>query len=550
MQLFANVTPRTMKWLAFLGVVLTLIVAGTRGADLLRLRQEVRVQREELERARLVAAIRHPLAESETLSYDDVGVAGDPLPPAVIEKLKENYRLPNEEEPAKNENPPQTTGKQQPENQAAPSQKRPDAKKSPSPEEKKKKNDKPEAKKKKLLTSATVAQLRSTIGVDERTARFIVANANVRSWEELAARRRQLFEENEDAIEPLIVARVSKFAAESGIEKIDQFKVEPPKANVRRVRATANRTPTNAKTKTSPTPTASKTSATDVNAKLDAVQEKLRANDVDALLTALDDLVNAAYGDDSTERTARARLEELMDKQHLSPLQKAPLRLAAIRLQPAAQFVTTHLVEAYATRALKRFDDKGEGPVEYVEEPFPPLVRLPRPVQRRLLEALSRNGGAWFTDAQVKDLLGAAPENKSNTPTTEKSKGTPSQKSSASKNPTKNATSDSTPEDVTPTGTDETKLRAFHAELVDLLWRVAKLAQGAKNVEPNVYSATLLFKCTMEQLVNFIYKLENDVRWLRVNGLRIAVEQPDEPRLGVTLNLEALVLIPTTKAGM
>lgn len=472
------ISGRNTRWLLVFGVVLTAVVAGTRVADLLRLRKEVIASRDELEKGRLIAAVETPLTEATWLSYDDVGMAGEPLPSPILEKLKENYRLPHSE---KNES---------------------DAKK-------------------KLLTTATVFQLRSTLGVDERTARFIAANANVSSWEELAQRRRQLFEENEDAIEPLIVARVSRYAAESGIEKIDQFKVEPPKTNLRRTRTLATRT--SSVQRPSATPTTSKPSSIDLDAKLNAVRKELRGKNEDAFLKALDDLVNAALGDETLERTARAALEDLLNEERPVPVRAAPLQMAAIRLQPQGHFVMTHLVKAYATRVLKQFSGEGKEPVQYVEEPFPPLVSLSRPVQRRFLEALAKNGGSWFTEAQLKEILGAdktAPQ-KSMEPTT--------------------------PEPF-PLD-DEKKLRAFHAQLIEVMWRVAQLTQVAKNAEPETYSATLLFKCPLEQLVNFIFKIENDVRWLRVVGLRIAVEQPDQPLLGVTVHLEASILKPSFQSG-
>lgn len=469
---------RNARRLLVLGIVVTALVAGMRTADLLRLRKEVFASQEELEKERLIAALEAPLAKATGLAYDDVGMAGEPLPAVVVERLKENYRLPNEANPPK------------------------DAEKA-----------------KKTLTTATVSQLRSTLGVDERTARFIAANADVSSWEELAQQRRQLFEENEDAIEPLIVARISRFAAESGIEKIDQFKVEPPKTNVRRVRSPAARTAPAAHRP----PTTPKPLAADLDAKRDAVRKELRGENEDALLKALDDLVNAASGDEALERAARAALEELLNKEHPSPGRAAPIRLAAIRLQPHGHFVVTHLVEAYATRALKRFSDEGEEPVHYVEEPFPPLASLPRPVQRRLLEALAKNGGAWFTKAQLQEILGAGKE-----------KTAPSKPTAPEPSPLREA--------------EEAKLRAFHAQLVDVMWRVAQMTQVAKNAEPETYAATLLFKCSLEQLVNFLFKIENDVRWLRVVGLRIAVEQPDQPVLGVTLNVEASILKPSSQA--
>jgi hypothetical protein len=572
MRFLTSVSARNTKLLLIMGIVVALVVAGTRVADLLRLRKEVSAQREELEETQLIAAIQHQLAESERLSYDDVGIAGEPLPPVVIEKLKANYRLPNEDnETAENDAKKSTDGApNEPSTKVASAggvgsdAKKPDDG-ATSTEKKAGGSAAPDTAKKKLLTAATTAQLRSTLGVDERTARFIAENANVGSWDELGRIRRQLFEENEDAIEPLIVARVSKFAAESGIEKIDQFKVEPPKSNVRRARAVTARTTANGRNSKSPTATKpsattgeSKTSSSDVNAKLDAVREQLKTTDADALLTALDDLVNVAYGDDASERVARAGLEELVIKRRLAPIHGAPIQLAAIRLQPPAHFVTTHLVEAYATRALRRLSDEGDGPVKYTEEPFPPLVMLPRPVQRRLLEALSKNGGAWFTNAQVREILGTPPSSTGRSVPKETSpaagraaerRNTSDRETVASAERATKTEPNSKPNAVNPVDTDETKLRAFHAELVDMMWRVAQLAQRAKSVEPNTYTATLLFKCNLEQLVNFVFKLENDVRWLRVSGLRVAVEQPDPPLLGVTLSLEASVLKSDKKAG-
>ena len=46
----------------------------------------------------------------------------------------------------------------------------------------------------------------------------------------------------------------------------------------------------------------------------------------------------------------------------------------------------------------------------------------------------------------------------------------------------------------------------------------------------------------MDQLVNFVHKLETQKPWIRVTELRIGIDNADQPMLGLTLSLEANIL--------
>jgi len=56
------------------------------------------------------------------------------------------------------------------------------------------------------------------------------------------------------------------------------------------------------------------------------------------------------------------------------------------------------------------------------------------------------------------------------------------------------------------------------------------------------YTASVGFKAPLDQLVNFVHKLETQKPWIRVTELRIGIDNADQPMLGLTLSLEANIL--------
>ena len=88
-------------------------------------------------------------------------------------------------------------------------------------------------------------------------------------------------------------------------------------------------------------------------------------------------------------------------------------------------------------------------------------------------------------------------------------------------------------------GASEDPMRDFVAE------RMRKIADAVETVAPSpgsAYKAVLQFQAPVEQLVNFVHRLETDVPWLHASALGIRIANPEGPMLSVTLTLEATIL--------
>jgi len=93
-----------------------------------------------------------------------------------------------------------------------------------------------------------------------------------------------------------------------------------------------------------------------------------------------------------------------------------------------------------------------------------------------------------------------------------------------------------------PAHPDAHVVRAYQVALVDSLWQVADTLQRTGVARGGKYTATLQFKGPLDQLVNFVHKLETQKPWMRVTAMRIAIDNADQPMLSLTLTLEATVL--------
>jgi hypothetical protein len=541
---FGEILSQRAVRVALAGVVAAALVwACVQFLGVLTRQRALTAKQADLARVQIAAAAADDLTGARRILLDDVGLAGSPLDAALVEKLRERYTVTREEG-------------------------------------------------KKSLDRATTAQLRTDLGVDEETARFLSENAEAPSFDELAKRKRNLFLEHATTIEPLIVARISKVAAESGIEKLDQLKIEPPKAT----RTVAVRGAANSRTRTPATQEAWAETPEDVQKHVQALQAALKKRDATAVRAALDEIAKRGEEDPAVRRAIRTQMDKVLRQATLTLEQTAAIRLAALRAQPPVRLVVASALKAHVEWSLARFpqDDLKDAVVLH-DEPFPPLVKAPRPVQRRLLEMLAKNNGDWLTDEEVRTIIGDDGDEKSTTAndstakatkTTEppaKAGGAALEKSGKTPaNPTvaaKGETPKSRPGDATktgspqrtdvepsPTGADrkesdgtppastasgqneagdvplETRIRRYHAAMVDALWRIAELVPPPPTSPGRVYTASIVFKTQLEKLVNFTHKLESEAPWMRVTGLRITIDKPDGPLLGITLSLEATVL--------
>ena len=97
-------------------------------------------------------------------------------------------------------------------------------------------------------------------------------------------------------------------------------------------------------------------------------------------------------------------------------------------------------------------------------------------------------------------------------------------------------------EDAVPAHPDAPVAHAYQVELVDAMWQVAALLQRTRAAAGKKYTANLQFKAPLDQLVNFVHKLETQKPWIRVTELRIGIDNADQPMLSLTLSLEATIL--------
>ena len=97
-------------------------------------------------------------------------------------------------------------------------------------------------------------------------------------------------------------------------------------------------------------------------------------------------------------------------------------------------------------------------------------------------------------------------------------------------------------DEVVPPHPDAPVVRAYQAQLVDALWQVTALLKRTRSAKGEKYTASLQFKAPLDQVVNFVHKLETQKPWIRVTGMRIGIDNADQPMLSLTLSLEATIL--------
>jgi hypothetical protein len=96
--------------------------------------------------------------------------------------------------------------------------------------------------------------------------------------------------------------------------------------------------------------------------------------------------------------------------------------------------------------------------------------------------------------------------------------------------------------ELAPAHPDAPTVRAYQVALVDALWQVAELLRRRPATVGETYTASVSFKAPLDQLVNFVHKLEAQKPWIRVTELRVGIDNADQPMLGLTLSLEANIL--------
>ncbi|GIX07129.1 MAG: hypothetical protein KatS3mg115_1532 [Candidatus Poribacteria bacterium] len=482
-------------------VLLLLLYAGLQASDIIGLARQVPRKQQELQDARFLAALSEEAVRARQVLQAEVGAEGDPLPAELIEKMKALYTLENE--------PGKTP-----------------------------------------LSRVSVSRLRTDLGVDLLTAEFIFNNRDVTRWEQLSERRRNLFEQNATALEPLIVQQIAQAGREAGIEKLDLVKVEPEK---QRRGVSAGQQTARARTP-SPEPSA----RNELQSRLQAVQAALNENDSEALQKALEEYVQYAAQDPTLHLSARAQLDELLKQKDRAPDQIAQLQNAALAVQPEVDRILRAVLKGYLQAALAQFppagrseegsEDAGEAPdsasltepsagdlgtsesaeeppaqesvpIRYRSDPFPPLVALPQPVQRRLLERLIERNGAWLSDEEVREIVQGPQEEGAD------------QESAEGEEPP--------PAELPP---EAAAIREYQRALIATLWKLDPLVRQTRPETGRKYLATVQFKGPLEQVVGFLYALESRTPWMHATGMRLGIDNPDGPRMNATINLEAVVL--------
>ncbi|MAF10973.1 hypothetical protein CMK11_11040 [Candidatus Poribacteria bacterium] len=250
-------------------------------------------RRQDLEDARLVATMAPVIEDAHVSFQDDAGMAGSTLPEALVERLKAAYALHGED------------GKT------------------------------------RLPSSSTA--LAGALSIDLASAEFITEARGLPDWDAVAARKRGLFDENRATLQALVYSEISKIAAESGIGKLDNVKVEAPRT-VRGRRSAAR--------KNGPTAKADPNSSRELREHVDAAGAALAAADDGALRDALSGAVSLAQADPSIRRSARASIVGLLEGEELSDTQSACIRLAALASQPDATRALGHILNAHLDDAL------------------------------------------------------------------------------------------------------------------------------------------------------------------------------------------------------
>jgi hypothetical protein len=250
-------------------------------------------RRQDLEDARLVATMAPVIEDAHVSFQDDAGMAGSTLPEALVERMKEAYALHGED------------GKT------------------------------------RLPSSSTA--LAGAMSIDVASAEFITEARSLPDWDAVAARKRGLFDENRATLQALVYSEISKIAAESGIGKLDNVKVEAPRT-VRGRRSAAR--------KNGPTAKADPDSARELREHVDAADAALAAADDAALRDALNGAVSLAEADPSIRRSTRASIVGLLEGEALSDTQSACIRLAALASQPDAIRALGHILNAHLDDAL------------------------------------------------------------------------------------------------------------------------------------------------------------------------------------------------------
>ena len=311
----------------------------------------VAAKRKELEDARMMASLEPDLVQARRLLQEEVGMAGGTVPAPVIEKMKELYSIETEEG-------------------------------------------------KRRLASVSAAQLRRDLTIDEATADFIYLNRFVLAIDELGQRKRQLFEENRATLDTMMAYKIAQLAGQTGIQKIDQLKVDPPKQTRR---GTAK------KAAAAPVLRPDSATTTQLQTHFREVDSALAADDAEKLKLALETLVSFAQNDPTIQRAARGDLEKRLDDKSLAltEYEDTAIRAAAIQSQPSVSRIVSNLMKAHFEAALAHIPESATDPasVTYENAPFPAIPSLPRHQQRKLVELMRHNGGMPLSDAQIEEVL-------------------------------------------------------------------------------------------------------------------------------------------------
>lgn len=88
---------------------------------------------------------------------------------------------------------------------------------------------------------------------------------------------------------------------------------------------------------------------------------------------------------------------------------------------------------------------------------------------------------------------------------------------------------------------DLEKIRAYHAKLVDALWRISGAVSKPNPSKPLIYTASTEFRARIENLTKFVYQLEGEAPWMRISELNLTKHNEDGPTLLVRVTVKATI---------
>ncbi|MBD3180975.1 hypothetical protein GF312_01715 [Candidatus Poribacteria bacterium] len=86
------------------------------------------------------------------------------------------------------------------------------------------------------------------------------------------------------------------------------------------------------------------------------------------------------------------------------------------------------------------------------------------------------------------------------------------------------------------------RVRQTKAEIIDSLSKLQPTRGDQVNDKTGLFTVKVIFKSRMDQLVRFLYNLQENAKWLKIESMRLSVSDRRETILAVEINMMATVL--------